>query len=212
MRRLILLFSLLSVFSLSWPHPSFNGYTGLFYTPTAEVLPPDTWAAGVFSVDLDAVFPDRYCFNYGFPSNLELNVVKYIPDSGERETVISGKYQIFPETPGRAALSVGVFDITKELQTTVYIVASRTLGGPFEVKKRRVFETIGHIGIAGGEVGGIFAGVEFVLGPAFRMIGEYDTRDFNLGARILIDDQVALTGAIFDFDRLGIGISYKKTF
>lgn len=213
MRRAVFLCGLLfNAFCLSLAHPSFNGYTGLFYVPTAEVLAPDTWSAGAFSVDLDAVFPDRYCFSYGFPGNVEVNVVKYVPDKGEKETVISGKYQIFPETKGRAALAMGVFDITKETQTTVYIVASRTLGGPFEVRERRVFETIGHIGIGGGGLEGIFAGVEFVLGPSFRVIGEYDTKDFNIGARILINDQVAITGAIFDFDRLGLGISLKKAF
>lgn len=211
-RTLFLTCVLLGFLATGWSHPSFNGYTGLFYTPTAEVLPPNSWSAGAFSVDLDTVFPDRYCFSYGFPGNLELNVVKYVPDKGEKETVISGKYQIFPETVGRAALAVGVSDITKEIQTTVYIVASRTLGGPFELKKHRIFETIGHIGIAGGGLEGIFAGIEFVLGPSFRVIGEYDTKDFNLGARILINDQVALTGGVFDFDKLGIGISLKKAF
>ncbi|MBC7328660.1 hypothetical protein H5T87_11215, partial [bacterium] len=100
----------------------------------------------------------------------------------------------------------------KEMETTVYLVASRTLGGPFEVRKRKVFETIGHIGIAGGSLDGIFTGVEFVLGPSLRIIGEYDTRDINLGARILVNDQLALTGAVFDFDKLGIGISFKKAF
>lgn len=213
MRRVnLLLWLFVSILPLGYSHPSFNGYTGLFYTPTAEILPSNTWAAGAYSVDLDAVFPDRYCFNYGFQGNLEMNIIKYVPDKGEKETVLSGKYQIFPETSGRAALAVGVFDITKETQTTVYIVASRTLGGPFEVRKRRIFEMIGHIGIAGGGLEGIFAGAEFVLGPSFRAIAEYDTKDFNLGARILINDQIALTGAVFDFDRLGIGISFKKEF
>ncbi len=213
MRRAVsLLGLLLGVVVSGWCHPSFNGYTGLFYIPTADVLSADSWSAGVFSVDLDAVFPDRYCFGYGFPGSIEVNVVKYVPDKGEKETVISGKYQIFPETPGKAALAVGIFDITKEMQTTVYVVASRTLGGPFEVKKRRVFETIGHIGIGGGGLEGIFAGIEFVLGPSFRVMGEYDTSDFNIGARILINNQVSLTGAVFDFDKLGVGISFRKAF
>jgi hypothetical protein len=209
-KLLLLLF--LFVVAVAFSHPSFNGYTGLIYTPTAEVLAPDTWSAGAYSVDLDEVFPDRYCFSYGAGGNLEVTVLKLAPENGEKETIISGKYQIFPESKGRAALSVGAIDITKEMETTVYMVASRTLTGAFEVKKRRVFETLGHIGIAGGGMDGIFAGIEFVLGPSLRIIGEYDTKDFNIGGRIIINDQLAITGAVFDFDKLGIGVSFSKAF
>jgi hypothetical protein len=207
-----LLLSILFVVGIAFSHPSFNGYTGLFYTPTAEVLAPNSWSAGAYSVELDEVFPDRYCFGYGSTGNLEVNLLKLAPESGEKETIISGKYQIFPESKGRAALSVGAIDITKEVETTVYIVASRTLTGAFEVKKKRVFETIGHIGIAGGGMDGIFAGIEFVLGPFLRIIGEYDTRDFNIGGRIIIEDQLAITGAVFDFDKFGLGVSFSKAF
>jgi len=209
-KHLFILF--LFVVGIAFSHPSFNGYTGLFYIPTAEVLAPNSWSAGAYSIDLDEVFPDRYCFSYGSAGNLEVNLLKLAPESGEKETIISGKYQIFPESKGRAALSVGAIDITKETETTVYIVASRTLTGAFEVKKRRVFETIGHIGIAGGGMDGIFAGIEFVLGPSLRVIGEYDTRNFNIGGRIIINDQLAITGAVFDFDKLGLGVSFSKAF
>ncbi|MGC8843882.1 MAG: hypothetical protein ACP5QS_08070 [bacterium] len=201
---------LVIVVGVAFAHPSFNGYTGLFYTPTAEVLAPNSWSAGAYSVELDEVFPDRYCFSFGFPGNMELNLLKLAPDSGEKETIISGKYQIFPESKGQAALSVGAIDITKETETTVYLVASRTLTGAFEVKKRRIFETIGHIGIAGGGMDGIFAGIEFVLAPSLRLIGEYDTRHFNIGGRIIINDQVAITGAVFDFNKFGMGVSFSK--
>jgi hypothetical protein len=209
-KLLLLLF--LFVVGVALSHPSFNGYTGLFYTPTAEVLAPNSWSAGAYSVELDETFPDRYCFSYGAGGNLEINLLKLAPENGEKETIISGKYQIFPESKGRAAISVGAIDVTKEIETTVYIVASRTLTGTFEVKKRRIFETIGHIGIAGGGMDGIFSGIEFVLGPSLRVIGEYDTKDFNIGGRIIINDQLAITGAVFDFDKFGLGVSFTKAF
>jgi len=212
MTRTVSFLALLGILTISWCLPSFNGYSGLFYVPTAEVLPANSWSVGAFSVDLDEVFPDRYCFSYGLPGGMELNVIKYVPDDEEEETLLSGKYQIFPETKDKPALAVGVFDVTEERETTVYLVASRTLSDSFEVRKRRVFETIGHIGVGGGRLEGIFAGVEFVLAPSFRVIGEYDTDDFNIGIKILANDKLAITGAVLDLDRLGVGISFKEDF
>lgn len=211
LRRSLLLL-VLAVGAMCWAHPSFLGYTGIYYTPTAEVLPPNVWSAGAYSVDLDDTFPDRYSFGYGFDGRLEVTLLKYKPKNGQDETFLAGKYQIFPERQGQPAFAVGVYDVTDEQKTTVYIVASKTLSGPFEVKRRKVFQAIGHFGIGGGQLDGIFSGLELVLGPSLSLLGEYDTKNFNVGARILINDSIALNGALFDFDKLGIGISYRRTF
>ena len=194
--------------------PSFFGYTGLVRTPTADALDKDDYNAAAFALNFEeGGDANVYCANLGLSEGLEIGFARVRPDEGASETYVNAKYRFSAETDPGPAVAAGVIDFTDEVDTTVYVVLSKSLAemvrsGPSEITSPRV-----HIGVGGGQFDGLFAGLSAVLGERLMLMIEHDSDEINFGARLAITDELRAHFAGLDgFDDVGLGLSYNKSF
>ena len=193
--------------------PSFLGFTGLLNVPTADTLNRNEFNLAWFNIDVAGGNQNEYVGNIGLRDGLELGVLRSGVEHGEHETMINAKYRIQPETPKQAALAVGVLDPTDEVQSTVYVVASKMVASRAKVFGDEVTGVRAHIGVGGGRFDGVFAGLSAVLGERLLLAAEWDTNDVNLGARLNLGYGIRAHAAWFDeLGHLGVGVSYNKMF
>ena len=188
--------------------PSFKGYTGLMNIPTADTLTKSSWNAGIFSEDLgsDSTVNDIVA-NYGIAEKLEvgLDIYKYNDHSGSN-VLLNAKYAIRNETSQDVGMAVGVIDATDEVDAGLYFVVSKSFANKLSPHSPRF-----HAGIGTGGLDGLFAGVSVFLNDNFELMGEYDTNNVNLGARLHITPNVGVYAGFFDVSdncNLGLGASY----
>lgn len=185
--------------------PNLLGPTGLLLTPTTEVLNKNAYNVSLHSFEGDI----EYAFNYGIAPKVEFGFSRF----PNEETVINAKYNILPETAKAIGVSAGVMDLTGEMKTTLYAVASKTfittdeLDGIQDVKV--------DLGLAAGDsdeipLSGLFGGVAIDLTKSASLMFEYDGDDFNYGGRYDfghgIVGQLGFVGPDHDF---AIGASYS---
>lgn len=196
--------------------PSFRGYTGLVVVPTADTLDKGEYNVGAMTEDLgDFDFHDLFA-NYGPIDNMEIgiNSVKAIGGSG-RETLINAKYRIMRETEERAAVAFGITDLTDEIESTAYVVVSKSLARGINVFDKDIMNLRGHIGFGGGRLDGLFLGASAFLGNRLMISVEWDSKDTNIGVRITPLPGWRIHGALFDIggkSDLGAGISFQKSY
>jgi len=213
--------------------PSFLGYTGLILTPTADVLSQSQWNAGFFAFDFDAL-PDAssFCANLGVAPTVEVGFartrlsdseeavitdgsdgVTVITQSGAAGTILNGKYQFLSETPAHPALAAGIIDLTGDVKTTVYAVASKSFGQSHKTAFGEITSARFHAGVGGGLLDGLFGAVSAALGDRLFLMLEYTGDGYNAGARFSVTDEWHVHFAGLDwFDNLGIGVSFNKGF
>jgi hypothetical protein len=191
--------------------PSLFGYTGLLVVPSADALDEKDWNVGYWTLNVEEGADEKiFVANLGVGEGTEVGFARVNPDMGPNDTVLSGKYRFQPEDWHKPALAAGVFDVTDEMDTTVYLVASKMLnpvgeGGPLQPRV--------HVGIGGGVLDGLFGGVSAVMGDRLTVIAEYDSNDVNFGGRLAVGGGVRVhAGWINDLDDIAIGASYNRAY
>jgi len=193
--------------------PSYFGYTGLIRVPTAEALSDQDFNAGAFYINRDELDdPDCYVGNLGVGSGTEVGIAVIRRGEGADDVFINGKYEVRPETKAQPALAAGIIDLASEVDATVYFVASKGFGTSRETRYGPLYAGEFHVGFGGGQLDGIFGAVNANLGPSAKLMLEYDTEDFNAGARFALGGQFAADVALFDWSDLGVGVSYTSTY
>ena len=193
--------------------PSFFGYTGLIRVPTADALNDNEFNAGAFFVNRDELDdPAIYAGNLGIADGAEVGISVIRRDSGPDDVFVNGKYNFQPGGDGKPALAAGIIDLASEVDATVYFVGSKGFGRVYETQFGPVHAGEFHIGFGGGQLDGIFGALNANLGPTAKLMLEYDTEDFNLGARFLLGRQFAADVALFDWSDLGGGLSYTHSY
>lgn len=204
--------------------PSFKGYTGLMIVPTADALGKGDWNAGVFAEDVSSGTVNDYVANYGIYQGLEIGVDRFrLNDESDSQTLLNVKYKFMSETPSRPALAAGISDITDDVETTVYVVASKSLGCNLEAWRGEILNPRIHVGFGGGRLSGIFVGASGYLGRRFQLMAEWDGETVQAGARYRVTDVVTLHAGGFnlaDDDNVegsegisfGAGISFNMTY
>jgi hypothetical protein len=195
--------------------PSFHGYTGLVFAPTADVLDADEFNLAAFTVDHeDFGRTDLFAGNIGVREGLEAGAVRIKPHSAPGETVLSAKYRIQPETMRRAGLAVGVFDPTDEIDATTYVVLSKTIGPSYRAFGKEIVSLRAHGGFGGGQLDGLFLGMSAGLGDRILLMGEFvqspTDSQWNFGARVAITSELRAHVAVSDEIDSGLGISWNK--
>lgn len=199
--------------------PSFNGYTGLIVVPTADALGMDEFNLGAFSSDLEPRV-ETFEVQYGLRDNLEVGAARTRVVGDSHHTVLMGKYLFRAETAGQAGVAAGIFDPTDEIESTAYVVMSKTLSRTASVFDEEFTGVRGTIGFGGGLLQGVFLGASAGLGDRLLLMAELVKSDlddggnhkFNFGARLNVGGGIRLHGAFFDnFDDFGFGASYNKT-
>jgi len=194
--------------------PSFFGYTGLVRVPTADALGWNDYNVAAFGLNLEeGADSNIYAANLGVAENLEVGFARVKPEDEPGETYLNAKYRFSVEEQGRPAVAAGVVDFTDEVDTTVYVVMGRMLGHRYGTSHGGISSPRIHVGVAGGQLDGVFGGVSAVLAQRIMLMVEYDTADVNVGARLALTDEIrAHVAALNGFDDIGVGLSYNKSF
>lgn len=192
--------------------PSFFGYTGLIRIPTADSLDKEEYNAAAFAINVDegADFT-VYAANFGVIPELEVGFARVKPDEASGETWLNAKYAFAQETNQNPAIAGGVVDLTDETDTTAYIVVSKSFPRQYRTSLGEITSPRAHVGVGGGQLDGLFAGVSATLGDRFTLMVEYDSNDFNWGARLALAEEWRVHFGAFDgLDDVGLGISFNK--
>lgn len=194
--------------------PSFFGYTGLVGVPTAEALDKDDYNAAAFTLNFEEGGDSNiYAANLGIADGLEVGFARFKPEEGEGETFLNAKYRFSPETGERPAVAAGVVDFTDEVDTTVYVVMSKSLVRRYEMSFGEIVSPQIHFGVGGGQFDGVFGGLSAALGDRLMLMVEHDSEEINFGARLALSNEVRAHFAALDgFDDIGLGLSYNKSF
>lgn len=194
--------------------PSLLGYTGLLIVPTADALDEKDFNVAYYTLNVEEGADERiFLANLGVDLGTEVGFARINPDNGSAETVLSGKYRMQPEDLHKPALAAGIFDLTDELDTTVYFVASKSITGSYRLDGKEITSPRIHVGVGGGMLDGLFLGASGVLGEKLTLMAEYDTDDVNLGARLAVTPEIRVhAGWINGLDDVAIGASYNKVF
>ena len=196
--------------------PSFRGYTGLVIVPNADSLNKGEFNFGVMTEDTGKFEANDVFGNYGLIDNLEVGSNSHrIPGAGERETLVNAKYRFMPETEDKAGVAFGLFDLTDEIESTAYVVISKSLVRGLSIFDNEITNLRGHIGFGGGRLDGMFVGLSGFLGNRIMISVEWDSRDTNFGFRFTPVKQLRLHAALFDVggaSNLGLGASFNKSY
>lgn len=194
--------------------PSFRGYTGLVIIPTADTLNRGEFNVGVMTEDVSDFDANDIFFNYGIIDNLEFGFNSFLPiDEDDRGTLINAKYSFMRETDTLPGVAVGIVDLTDDEETTVYAVASKSIGRCLNVFDGEITNLRAHVGIGGGRLSGPFIGFSAFVGNRAMFSFEWDSEDVNIGFRFTPIRQIRLHAALFDLggdkNDIGVGASYN---
>jgi len=204
--------------------PSYRGYTGLVMIPTADALNKGDWNAGVFFEDVASETVNDFIANYGIARQFEIGFDRFRKNTDSSgQTLLNFKYEFLTESMSRPAVGAGVVDLTNDLETSVYVVASKTVGDCPKCWRGEYITPRIHVGFGGGMFQSLFAGASFWLGNRVGFTGEWDSSNVNVGARFRITPDWTVYGAGINLtDRtgsntspnntasFGVGVSYNK--
>jgi hypothetical protein len=196
----------------AWASPSLLGPTGLLRVPNADVLGMPQFAVGVTGVAADEEGDRTILYGtVGLLPNLELGVARYDIEGAEAETTLNGKLRVLGPLPGEVTLAVGMDDITDQLERSVYVVASHTLGAGVITRLGQVTSPQVHVGVGGGRLDGLFAGLSTTVARRVALMAEYDGDDVSLGARLPVAPRLEGTVAALDgLEEVALGLSFSS--
>lgn len=189
--------------------PNYFGSTGLLLTPNADVLHIREWNVHVHGTD-DFL---TYGGNFGILENFEIGVSAFDrKHGGGTDALINAKYLLVPEKKSVPAIAVGAVDITDEFDVdpSIYLVISKALG-TLSSAGTTGLQLRAHLGIGQGIYDSVFGGVDLILTPRLLLMAEYDSNDFNFGARIGLTPEVRADLSVLD-GNFGAGLSYTAAF
>ncbi len=207
--------------------PTLYGFSGLFTIPTAGTLDKGTYNVGVNSGEVEDWDDFSYYANFGLGSATEAGVLMFRSDAGSTsevdsasetgrrfnadETFLSIKRTLSEPDEGGPTIAGGIFDLTDEVETTVYMVASWEQGRKVgEVEGRDVHFLDLHAGFAAGMFEDFFAGVDLRFGTDLEVMAEWIMDDINLGARFSPFDNFTVDAGFLDAEDLAINVSYTS--
>jgi len=215
MRRLAVVFSLLVLLGLPAAvaaAPSLLGPTGLVLIPTAETLGMTGFNVGASGIRVDDG-PDQSALygNVGLQPGLEVGFIREKSEGSGAETLLNAKARLFKPPLGRISVAAGMMDITDQTDRTPYLVLSHTLGAGVLTSVGPVTLPQLHIGVGGGMIDGLFAGVSTTVNQRVGVMAEYDGDHVNLGARMPLTLKVDATVATLDgLKNLAGGLSFSS--
>lgn len=183
--------------------PAYFGYTGLMMTPTADTLRSGGTAfnAVILNNNNNTSFLSA---NFGLMDSLEVGAAMISQDHGDSKGIVNGKFQLLKETTATPALAIGISDLADQLDSTLYIVGSKSLSGQWSPRL--------HVGVGSGRLNGLFAGLSATVSDRMQLMAEYDTNDLNFGLQFAATNSLRLHAGIIGGDHLGLGLSYNARF
>ena len=191
--------------------PSMMGYSGLLMVPTTDTVKDGGYNVAISSSELSDWDDRAYIANFGLRNGLEAGIWWWHPGGGGNETVLNVKYQFESGAPGRPSLAVGVSDITDEIDTALYLVASKDIGHSVRatVDRKPVSLLTLHGGIGGGGIDDFFFGLEARLADRLTLIAEHFNDDLSVGARLRLWRHVAVDAGYISTKDWSANLSYN---
>ena len=191
--------------------PSMMGYSGLLMVPTTDALSDGDYNVAISSSELSGWDDRAYIANFGLQDGLEAGIWWWHPDTGSNETLLNIKYQFESGTPGRASLALGVSDVTDEIDTAVYFVASKDVGQPIRttIDGKPISRLTLHGGSGGGWIDDFFFGIEARLGDRLTLIAEHFNDDLSVGARLRLWRHIAVDAGYINTEDWSANLSYN---
>ncbi len=212
MRNIYIVLTILGLLLGAWTAsagPSLRGYSGLLLCPTTDALSDRQYNVGVATTEFEDWEERAYVANFGLRDGLEGGIYWWRPPSGSSETLLNLKYRFQPATPGRASLAVGVSDITDEIETAVYFVASQEIGRPVgTIRGQPVSMLRLHGGIGGGWLEDFFFGAEARLSNRLTVMAEHVNDRLNVGARMHLWRNFTVNAGLLDANDWAFTVSY----
>lgn len=205
---LIVVLVLAAVSSQVAAAPAYFGYTGLMLTPTADILKTGGFGFGAVYLTGDSNDTTFLSANVGLLNTLEVGGAWVSPEHGDSSGIINAKLAVLEENAVSPGLSIGVSDITNEIDMTPYVVLSKAL----LLNSTNRWAPRAHIGFGGGHLDGLFAGLSATVNDRTQVMVEYDTNDVNFGVQFAAADRLRLHAGLVSGDRLGLGLSYNVGF
>lgn len=193
------------------PAPSFLGPTGLLFVPTADVVGMGEFNVGGAVARFDETDISWISGNVGLLPQLEVGATLVKPEHADSEAMLNAKYRLLKPALTATTLSVGMIDITDEVSRSAYAVLTHNVGAGLVLREGPFSNPRVHVGVGGGLFDGVFLGGEVTVGSKVDLIGEYDSHDFNFGARFPLSKSFELTAAVLDnFDDVGVGAAFTS--
>lgn len=183
---------------------SLMGATGLFNIPTADVLPLGMTGASVY-VENDRI---TGAISHGLMDFLEVGAALRFEGGQAVHAAPFIKGQLFAETARDPGVAAGIED------RSAFVVLSKMLAPRLR----------GHVGVGTGRFHGLFGGITYVVNPVVvsrpngfqpprvMLIGEYDGRYPNLGARLSFAQGLDIDVALARGNDLMIGAAWRTRF
>jgi hypothetical protein len=183
------------------------GQSGVLVTPSANILPRHVGSLGYARLD------DSNILHLAFAptDRFEVSITDTAGDLPSR-LLLGGKLKVFESHDATTRVSVGVLDVTDEIDTSLYGVVSKDVELHWFGKPRRA--TI-SAGLGGGLLKGLFGGLHLGLTDRVSLLGEVvdfgGATRINFGAeyRPNADLHLKLFSAQSDF---GGAVSYERQF
>jgi len=211
MRRLLCSFVLLMLFAVccigsASAAPSYAGYTGLLFVPSAETLQEGELQLAAQSIDFDLGNFNGFSISYGITDIWELGIANATDGPGVMDGAsLNSKYSIL-QANDLFNLAAGIIIPLEDSSTGLYGVISHELRGTEN-------QVVIHAGYGtGGIVDGFFAGVDAVLSPNLNAMLEYDSNNLNAGARYHFTERFSATAGLFNLSNLGLQLAYLHSF
>ena len=187
----------------------------LILTPTGQTL-----GTGIKAEYAAAAGKDfkAYWVQIGL-SKIELEGARFQDFGPDNIDVVSAEVQVVPETSFTPAVGFGVRDIANESDgkgglydgQTIYLAATKgipvTGGVPLLFQDMKIHGGFG----TGGSLNGLFFGVSGKLPMGIGLVGEYDTKDWNLAANYSIVPTLKLQASSIKGD-IYYGALFSATF
>jgi len=193
--------------------PSMWGFTGLLATPDAEALSQGQYNVGIASGELEDWEDFSYYANFGVAEQTEVGVLLWRPRGGVGDETYLHVKRAFAPIESGPTLAAGVFDLSDEVQTTVYVVANWQQGnvvGQVEGEEVRFLNL--NAGFAAGQFEDFFAGVELAFGTRFDVLAEWVNDDLNLGIRLKPFPDFNVDAGLMDVEDLAVNVSYSRSY
>ena len=204
--------------------PSMMGYSGLLMVPTSDALGKGDYNVAISSGELSGWDDRAYIANVGLREGLEAGVWWWHPQQSgimtssssasfgsSKETLLNIKYQFDYGTAERASLAVGVSDVTDEIDTAVYFVASKNVGQPVgtTIDGKPISLVTLHGGIGGGWINDFFFGLEARLADRLTLIAEHINDGVNVGGRLRLWRHLVVDAGYIGTENWSANLSYN---
>ena len=186
------------------------GMTGLVVVPTADTAPGMEFIGSYNYIDTEHDSTDIWSGIFGITDRFEVGLAS-VDAGGDSELIGNLKYnfnlQELTGSPTSADFAVGVWDLGDELDQAWYVVVS----DDFKGQTRGARWSVGLSGSDGGQLDGLFGGVEFAVTQKGMLQIDYDSDNLNAAYRHRINDRFGIGVGVLDGD-LGLNAAYNTGF